>query len=47
MKNKIDGLDLINCLLYLKIILKKIDKRSIPRDLEINKKLKELKSLKR
>ena len=36
MKNKINGLDLVNCLLYLKIILKKIDKISIVKDLEIN-----------
>ena len=36
MKNKINGLDLVNSLLYLKIILKKIDKISIVKDLEIN-----------
>ena len=42
MKNKINDLDLINCLFYLKIILKKIDKISIVKDLEINNKPKEL-----
>ena len=42
MKNKINGLDLISCLLYLKIILKKIDKIRIVKDLEINNKLKKL-----
>ena len=42
MKNKINGLDLINCLLHLKIILKKIDEISIIKRLEINNKLKEL-----
>ena len=39
MKNKINGLDLINCLFYLKIILNKIGKISIVKVLE---KLKEL-----
>ena len=42
MKNKINGLDLINCLVSLRIILKKIDKISIVKDIEINNKLKEL-----
>ena len=42
MKNEINGLDLISCLLYLKIILKKIDKIRIVKDLEINNKLKKL-----
>ena len=42
MENKINGLDLINCLLYLKIISKKMDKISIIKCLEINNKLKEL-----
>ena len=42
MKNKINGLDLNNCLLYLKIILKKIDKISLFKDLVINNKLKVL-----
>ena len=42
MKNKINDLDLINCLFYLKIILKKIDKISIVKDLEINNNPKEL-----
>ena len=46
MKNKINGLDLINCLFYLKIILKKIDKISIVKDLEINNKPKELETKK-
>ena len=38
MKNKINGLDLINCLLYLKIILKMMDKISTIKHLEINNK---------
>ena len=42
MKNKINGLDLINCLVSLRIILKKIDKISIVKDIEINNKLKKL-----
>ena len=46
MKNKINGLDLINCFPYLKIILKKIDRISIVKDLEINNKLKELETKK-
>ena len=36
MKNKINCLDLINSLLYLKIVLKEMDKISIVKDLEIN-----------
>ena len=43
-KNKVNGLDLINCLVCLRIILKKIDKISIVKDIEINNKLKELES---
>ena len=46
MKNKINGLDLINRLLNLKIILKKTDKICIVKDLEINNKLKELETIK-
>ena len=42
MKNKMNCQDLSNCLLYLKKILKKIDKTSIIKDLEINNMLKEL-----
>ena len=42
MKNKINGLNLINCLIHLKMLLKKIDKVSIVKKLEINNKLKEL-----
>ena len=42
MKNKINGLHLINCLFHLKITLKMIDKISIVKDLEINNRLKEL-----
>ena len=42
MKSKINGLDLIHCLFYIRIILKKIDKISIVKNLEINNKLKEL-----
>ena len=42
MRNKINGLDLINCLVYLRIILKKIDKISIVKYIELNNKLKEL-----
>ena len=42
MKNKTNGLDLIYGLVYLRIILKKIDKISIVKDIEINNKLKEL-----
>ena len=43
MKNKINGLDLINCLIHLKMLLKKIDKISIVKGIEINNMLKELK----
>ena len=42
MRNKINGLDLINCLVYLRIMLKKIDKISIVKYIELNNKLKEL-----
>ena len=42
MKNKINGLDLINYLVYLRIILKKIDKISTVKDIEIDNKLREL-----
>ena len=42
MKNRINNLDLINCLIHLKMLLKKIDKISIVKDLEINNELKEL-----
>ena len=42
MKSKINGLDLIHCLFYIRIILKKIDKISIVKNIEINNKLKEL-----
>ena len=42
MKNKINGLDLINCLVYLRIILRKIDKIIIVKEIEINIKLKKL-----
>ena len=44
MTNKINGLDLINCLIHLKMLLKKIDKVSIVKELEINNKLKEVKT---
>ena len=37
MKNKIDGLDLINCLVFLGIILKKIDKISTTKGIEAEK----------
>ena len=42
MKYKINGLVFINCLLYLEIIFKKLDKISMIKDLEIKNKLKEL-----
>ena len=45
-KNKINGLDLIKCLLYLKTIVRKIDTISIVKDLKINNKLKELETKK-
>ena len=41
-RNKINGLDLINCLVYLRIMLKKIDKISIVKYIELNNKLKKL-----
>ena len=44
MTNKINGLDLINCLIHLKMLLKRIDKVSIVKELEINNKLKEVKT---
>ena len=42
MKNIINGMDLINCLIHLKVLLEEIDKVSIFKELEINNKLKEL-----
>ena len=44
MKNKANGLDLINCLIHLIVLLKEIDKISMIKELEINNKLKELKT---
>ena len=41
-KNKKNGLDLINCLVSLRMILKKMDKISIVKDIKISNKLKEL-----
>ena len=40
-KNKINGMYLINCLIHLKVLLKEIDKVSIVKELEISNKLKE------
>ena len=42
MKNKTNGLDLITCLMQLKVLLKEIDKVSIVKELEMNNNLKEL-----
>ena len=41
-KNKINDLDLVNCLIHLKMLFKKIDKVSIVKDIETNNKSKEL-----
>ena len=44
MKNQIKCLDLINCLIHLKMLLKNTDKISIVKDIEINNMIKELKA---
>ena len=41
-KNRINGLDLISSLVYLRIIFKKIDKIIIVKDMETNNMLKNL-----
>ena len=45
-KSRITGMDLINCLLYLKLKLKKLDEISMLRRLKMNKKDKRIRNRK-